>query len=502
MVVAELRASWETKRLARSSVSLEAAQANSPLSPPRWLLERLRDDQLVRIARRGEEAAFETIYDRYHRQLLAFCRHMLGSREDSEDALQHTFGAAFRELREPDREIHLRRWLYTTARNRCINTLRARRERPAEELDQVSTHGLSEEVERRAEIRHLVSDLKDLPENQRAALLLLEAGDLRHPEIAEVLDCDRQQVKAYVFQARSSLIASREAREVPCAEIREYVATATNGKLRRGWLRRHLRHCGGCREFANEVRRQRQALALVLPVAPSLGLKLSVLGKAGIGAGSSFGGAGGGGGLIASMGASGAAKALAIGLAATGVTVAVAVLEPSPADSARTSPAPTPELVPADESPARSGYRGASAQAGRAFGPRSSRASEEGVRTEHGSRASKSREKRRPHRASRERSPGERASTSPRSGRASEAASGQARDRRRDLTRRRLREVANEALQARVALRRARTRRTRELRSYARSLRDGEERRLVRAEGDVRRAIDTLGGAARGALTR
>ena len=475
---------------------MEAAQANSPLSPspPRWLLARLSDDQLVRAARRGEEAAFETIYDRYHRQLLAFCRHMLGSREDSEDALQHTFGAAFRELRNRDREIHLRRWLYATARNRCINMLRARRERPAEELDQVSTGGLSEEVERRAEIRHLVSDLKDLPENQRAALLLLEAGDLRHPEIAEVLDCDRQQVKAYVFQARSSLIASREAREVPCAQVREYVATATNGKLRRGWLRRHLRHCGGCREFADEVRRQRQVLALVLPVAPSLGLKLSVLGKAGGGAGGSFGGVGGGG-LIASMGGSGAVKALATGLAASGVIVAAAVLEPSPADSARARSAPSPETVAADERPARFGDRGATAQAGRSFGPRSSRASEESARRAQGGKASRRRATRRRNSASKESSSGERTSMSPRSGRQSEAASRPATDRAAELTRRRLREVANEAARARVALRRTRIRRTRELRSYARALRDAEERTLVRAEGDAGRAIDTLRGA-------
>jgi RNA polymerase sigma factor (sigma-70 family) len=482
---------------------LEAAQANSPLSPspPRWLLERLGDDQLVRAARRGEEAAFETIYDRYHRQLLAFCRHMLGSREDSEDALQHTFGAAFRELRERDREIHLRRWLYATARNRCINTLRARRERPAEELDQLSTAGLSEEVERRAEIRHLVTDLKDLPENQRAALLLLEAGDLRHPEIAEVLDCDRQQVKAYVFQARSSLIASREAREVPCAQIREYVATATNGKLRRGWLRRHLRSCEGCREFADEVRRQRQVLALVLPVVPSFGLKVSVLGKAGAGAGGSVGGVSSGGGLIASMGASGAAKALATGLAAVAVAVAVAVPEPSPADGADASAPPTAELAPADESPARSDYRDAGAQARRSFKPRSSRASEEGLRKRRGGRTPRSRGKRRQNKTSNESLSDERAG-GPGSGRPTGASSGRVTDRAAQLTRRRLRQAADEAAQARAALRRARTRRTRQLRSYSRSLRDGEERALLRAEGDARRAVDTVGGAARAATTR
>ena len=45
-----------------------------------------------------DDAAFEALYDRYHRNLLAFCRHMVGSREEAEDVLQHTFLAAYRGL--------------------------------------------------------------------------------------------------------------------------------------------------------------------------------------------------------------------------------------------------------------------------------------------------------------------------------------------------------------------------------------------------------------------
>lgn len=304
---------------------VEASALTGPISTPtpRWLLDRLSDDQLVTAVRRGEDAAFAALYDRYHRPLLTFCRHMLSSREDAEDVVQITFGAAFREIRESgDGKKYFRRWLYTVARNRCLNTLRARRETPTEELEPISTAGLSEEVERRAELRHLIADLKSLPEKKRAALLLFEAADLGHREIAEVLDCERQQVKAYVFQARSSLMASREAREIPCLEVQQQLATATRGGLRRAWLKRHLRQCDGCRDFAEGVRHQRQALALALPTAPSLGLKQSTLAAAG---GGSAGGGAAGGGLVASVGASGAAKALVTGLAAAGLVGGVAL---------------------------------------------------------------------------------------------------------------------------------------------------------------------------------
>jgi RNA polymerase sigma factor (sigma-70 family) len=86
------------------------------------------DEQLVARVRTGDEAAFEAIYDRYHVSLLAFCRHMLGTREEAEDALQHVFVAAYRALRADDTEVCLRPWLYTIARNRCLSVLRARRD--------------------------------------------------------------------------------------------------------------------------------------------------------------------------------------------------------------------------------------------------------------------------------------------------------------------------------------------------------------------------------------
>ncbi len=86
------------------------------------------DDYLVTRLRAGDDAAFEAIYDRYARGLLAFCVHMLGSREAAEDALQLTFVSAFRALRGGERNIALRPWLYTIARNRCLSELRTRRD--------------------------------------------------------------------------------------------------------------------------------------------------------------------------------------------------------------------------------------------------------------------------------------------------------------------------------------------------------------------------------------
>src|SRR5919205_3734757 len=161
-----------------------ALKRSLPLLRSRRLLSLLSDERLANEAKRGDHAAFEAIYDRYHRPVLAFCRHMLGSREDAEDALQQTFASAFRALPRNEQPAQLKPWLYTIARNRSLTLLRDRREEPVEEVERPSFEGLSDEVERRTELQQILADLEALPERQRAALVLAEVSDLSHAQVA------------------------------------------------------------------------------------------------------------------------------------------------------------------------------------------------------------------------------------------------------------------------------------------------------------------------------
>jgi RNA polymerase sigma factor (sigma-70 family) len=328
------------------------------------LLALARDDRLVQQIRRGNELAFEVAFERHGDGILGFCRHMLGSREEAEDAVQHTFAAAFNDLqRRLEREIALKPWLYTIARNRCLSVLRARREETAE-LMELPTEGLHDQVARRAELRELLGDLGELPEEQRAALLLAEAAGLSHSEVAGVLGCEVARVKALVFRARSGLIERRDARETPCAQIREQLANLRGGSLRRSGLRHHLRHCPGCSDYREQVRSQRQMLAVALPVVPSLGLKSSVLSAAGIGGGgaggvAAAGGAAIGGGALSSLGSAALAKvALVSVLAGGGLVAGEAAIE----RAVGADEAPPPVAAPAGIH--HSGEAGGPAQAG------------------------------------------------------------------------------------------------------------------------------------------
>ena len=76
---------------------------------PTPLLRIQSDERLVALTRRGNQAAYEALVGRYQSRLLAFCRHMLGSREDAEDVLQEVFVAAYNAMIADERLRNLRR---------------------------------------------------------------------------------------------------------------------------------------------------------------------------------------------------------------------------------------------------------------------------------------------------------------------------------------------------------------------------------------------------------
>lgn len=330
-----------------------AVRPRGPRVPKRLLALR-GDDALVERLRTGDEAAFEVLFDRYSAPLLSFCRHMLGRAEEAEDAVQQVFGSAHADLQRNDRELELKPWLYAIARNRCLSILRARREQPDDQIEPTLTTGLQEEVQERADLRQLVADLGDLPDNQRAALLLTELEDLSHAQAATVLDCEASQVKGLVFRAREGLIERRDARAAPCEEIRAQLATARKGALRRGRLRHHLAECPGCTAYLEDIRRQRKMMALILPVIPATGFKRGVLAAVGIGG---SGGAGGAAMVGSSVLGGTAAKVAAVAVLAGGAGVATEQAvdrdrppEPTPAPAAAKA-RPTDPAVPASVSP-------------------------------------------------------------------------------------------------------------------------------------------------------
>jgi RNA polymerase sigma factor (sigma-70 family) len=328
------------------------------------------DEQLVAAIRRrdgGSGTAFEALYERHAGRLLSFCVYMLGSRDDAEDAVQAAFASAHRALLADGRDVVVRPWLFTIARNECLDILRKRR--PTVELNgEVATSGDPvRDLELHEDLRNIVEDVRQLPERQRVSLVLAEVDGLSQAEIASVLDVRSDQVKAYMYQARANLISERSAREADCQEIRHELATARGAVLLRGRIRRHVRSCVGCQAYADALKRQHHQLTAFLPIAPTLGLKYRVLEEVlGTGAydpATYVGGAGAGAALTATIAelAGGSMKAvaskIAVGVLALGATaeVGVTVLR-APARSS--SPTSTTSAHSAQPSSASGGKTG------------------------------------------------------------------------------------------------------------------------------------------------
>jgi RNA polymerase sigma factor (sigma-70 family) len=321
----------------QQAARLPALAGRSPL------LRLQTDEKLVALIRRGHHGAFEALVQRYQPRLLAFCRHMLASREDAEDVLQEVFAASFNAICADDRPINARPWLYRIARNRCLNHLRRPQPSGQDTMDVFERDGgttTADTVHQREEFRNIVADVQELPETQRTALLLREIDALTYEQIAEAMDTTVPSVKSLLVRARVGLAEAAEARLLTCDEVRLELGSVAEGIARTSPpIRRHLKTCERCRTFRTELRRTSKALAAVYPIGPFLIFKKLWIAKLGFGgaasaAVSSSGGAAAGGMAGAAAGAAGgitAGGAMSAGVstlatkAAAGMAAAVIV---------------------------------------------------------------------------------------------------------------------------------------------------------------------------------
>jgi len=194
-----------------------AARAHPPETRPHPVAPRRRtDSELVALLRAGNPHAFDAIHARYHAQLLAFARGVLGGHHhDAEEVVQDAFVKAHAALRASTDEMALRAWLYTIVRNRALDRLRRPSRLVATRVEElhVPDHGADPQTValRREALRSLLGELRGLPERQRLALVMHEIEDRSHSQIGRALNVSAGGSKALVFRARAALAQTREA---------------------------------------------------------------------------------------------------------------------------------------------------------------------------------------------------------------------------------------------------------------------------------------------------
>ena len=144
------------------------------------------EGELLRAARRGDSAAFETLMSAYERKIYGLCLRMMGNREDAQDCAQEALPRALRAFDRFRDGASPKTWLYRIAYNTCIDELRRRR--GVVSLDTLREGGFDvpdataerayEQLEHKERCELVKQAMEQLPEDQRAALVLREFQQL------------------------------------------------------------------------------------------------------------------------------------------------------------------------------------------------------------------------------------------------------------------------------------------------------------------------------------
>jgi RNA polymerase sigma-70 factor (ECF subfamily) len=178
------------------------------------------DAALMLRVREGDREAFALLVDRYKQPVMNLVARTLRDLTEAEDVAQHVFLQVYKSAHRYEVTAKFSTWIFTIARNLCLNEIRRRSRHPADSLD-ATREGEEEQAARQIEDVRTFSApdallqrelevkvdeaVNALPEKQRTALLLCRQEDVSYEEIAKVLGCSVSATKSLIHRARETL---------------------------------------------------------------------------------------------------------------------------------------------------------------------------------------------------------------------------------------------------------------------------------------------------------
>ena len=167
------------------------------------------EDQIVDQVLSGKTSEFRKLVEQYHQPVFRFSRNLIGDDHDAEDITQEVFLAAFDRLASYNaKRASLQTWLFTIARNRCVNYLK--RTRPVidgEAFANTQPAASNDDSARNEFWSCLDKALDALPLEQKTAFVLAEIEGLPYADIAHIEQTTLGTVKSRIHRAKQRLRA-------------------------------------------------------------------------------------------------------------------------------------------------------------------------------------------------------------------------------------------------------------------------------------------------------
>jgi RNA polymerase sigma-70 factor (ECF subfamily) len=190
------------------------------------------DEELVASATAGDIDSFNQLVVRWERPIYALAYRTLGREEDARDVVQEAFLRAYRGLKGFKGQAKFSSWLYRITLNLCRDWMRRERRAPIvavpEGADPIEladdraspVESVGDLVARREMSAAVARAMAELPDEQRAAIMLKEYHGLTFQEIADMLNCPLSTVKTRLYQGLSVLRRRLERQQTQDAALR------------------------------------------------------------------------------------------------------------------------------------------------------------------------------------------------------------------------------------------------------------------------------------------
>ncbi len=159
------------------------------------------------LSRQNYREVLVFMMDNYGNQIYRFCIQMLADRESAKDVHQMVFVQAYEGLGAFKGKSSLRTWLFSIARNRCLDALKMTRRREqritlVEELPETSVEQQTDSEVFEGDLRHRLAEcLRKLAPHVRSAVLLRFQEERSYREMSQISSEKPATIQARVVRA-------------------------------------------------------------------------------------------------------------------------------------------------------------------------------------------------------------------------------------------------------------------------------------------------------------